>query len=174
MKNAALCIVMVLSIHSVFAQKSSRTLRIKAFQRSYISGVAPTPVVEIGGKETSASSSAHEPTYFIYLMAHKLPYLKIERIWIKNQLYTATINKVNKKPVVLVTGKIRDTLVKCTDEMVWQIKITGKDHTGINPKKDIEDQVKDNELVIRLNDQAGHLFTRTLKQIPFLEAERGQ
>jgi hypothetical protein len=174
MKNIALCIVMALGIHSVFAQKTSPSLKLKAYQQSYISGVAPTSTVEIGGKETSPAAATHEPTYYIYLLANKVPYLKIERVWIKNQLYLATIAKVNAKPVVLDKGKRKDTLVKYTDEMVWQVKITGKDHTGITPKKDIEDQVKANELVLRLVDQNNHVFTRTAKQITVLEAERGQ
>jgi hypothetical protein len=174
MKKVALCILLALSIQSVFAQKTSPSLRLKAYQRSYISGVAPTPVVEVGGKETSIATKSQEPTYYIYLLANKVPYLKIERVWIKNQLYLATITKINQKPVVLDNGKRKDTLVKYTDEMVWQVKITGKDHTGITPKKDIDDQVKANELVLRLVDQNDHVFTRTAKHITVLEAERGQ
>jgi hypothetical protein len=76
--------------------------------------------------------------------------------------------------VVLQEGKKKDTLVKYTDEMVWQVKIIGKDSTGIKPKKDIANQVKSNELVIRLNDASGHIYTRTNKQITVLEAVRGE
>lgn len=174
MKKAALCIVLAIGIHSGFAQKPSSSLRLKAYQRSYISGVAPTPVVELGGKETTSKTVAAEPEYLIYLLAFKVPYLKIERVWIKNQLYTASINKVITKPVVIANGNKKDTLIKYTDETVWQVKITGKDKTGIKPKKDIEDQVKANELVLRLLDQNDRVFTRTAKQITVLEAVRGQ
>lgn len=174
MKKAVIVFVLIISVLSVLAQKTTPSLRLKAYQRGYISGVAPTPTVEIGGKETAAKPTTHEPEYFIYLLANKVPYLKIDRIWINHQLYLATINKVNEKPVVLDNGKKKDTLIKYTDEMVWQIKITGKDKTGMTPKKDIKDQVKENELVIRLKDQNGHLFTRTLKEITVLEAVRGQ
>jgi hypothetical protein len=77
-------------------------------------------------------------------------------------------------PIVLQEGKKKDTLVKYTDELVWQIKILGKDTTGIKPKKDIATQVKANELVIRLIDPSGHIYTRTCKHINKLEATRGQ
>jgi hypothetical protein len=77
-------------------------------------------------------------------------------------------------PVVVQEGMKKDTLVKYTDELVWQIKIIGKDSTGIKPKKDIADQVKSNELVIRLTEPSGHVFTRTSKNIPVLEAARRQ
>lgn len=174
MKKAVLGFVLVVSVLSVFAQKTAPSLRLKAYQRGYISGVAPTPTVEIGGKEIAAKPTIHEPEYFIYLLVNKVPYLKIERVWINHQLYLASINKVNEKPVLLDNGKKKDTLIKYTDEMVWQIKITGKDKTGITPKKDIKAQVKSNELVIRLNDQNGHAYTRTQKQITVLEAVRGQ
>ena len=174
MKKISISIILALCISSVFAQKTSPSLRLKAYQRSYISGVAPTPVVALGGKETTTAAASQEPTYYIYLLANKVPYLKIERVWIKNQLYLATIDKINEKPVVLDNGKRKDTLVKYTDEMVWQVKITGKDNTGITPKKDIEDQLKANELVLRLVDQNEHVFTITAKHFTVLEAEKGQ
>jgi hypothetical protein len=174
MNKLSLFIVFAISISTVFGQKRSASLRLKAYQRSYISGVAPTPIVEIGGKETATTTLASEPEYFIYLLANKVPYLKIERVWIRNQLYIASIDKINKKPVVIAGFKKKDTLIKYTDEMVWQIKLIRKDTTGIKPKKDIANQVRANELVIRLNDKAGTVFTRTVKQIPVLEAVRGQ
>jgi hypothetical protein len=174
MKKAALCIVLAICIQTSFAQKTSPSLTLKAYQQSYISGVSPSPTVEIGGKEINTTSTVNEPTYFIYLLTHKVPYLRIERIWIKNQLYAATINKINEKLVVFTNGKIKDTLIKYKDEMIWQIKIKGKDTTGKTPKKDIKAQVKANELVLRLKDNKGHIFTRVAKQFTVLEAERGQ
>ena len=174
MKKSVLLILTVFCFVTVFSQKTTPSLRVKAYQRSYLSGVAPTTIVEIGGKETASAAVVHDPEYFIYLIANKVPYLKIERVWIKKQLYLASIEKINEKPVVIVDGKKKDTLIKYTDEMVWQIKIVRKDSTGIKPKKDIADQVKANELVIRLNDKSGNVFTRTVKNIAVLEAQRGQ
>jgi hypothetical protein len=174
MKKAILFMSLTIIASAIFAQKTSPSLRLKSFQRGYISGVAPTNTVELGGKETTAPSKTHTPEYFIYMIANKVPYLKIERVWIKQQLYLASIDKVATLPVVLQEGKKKDTLVKYTDEMVWQVKIIGKDSTGIKPKKDIANQVKSNELVIRLNDPSGHIYTRTNKQITVLEAVRGE
>lgn len=174
MRIVALLILLACSMSSSFAQKTTPSLRLKSFQRGYISGVAPTPTVEIGGKQTEAASAAKEPTYFIYLIANKVPYLKIERIWIRQQLYMANIHLITEKPVVVKNGSRADTLVKYTDEAVYQINITGKDSTGIKPKKDIADQVKANEMVLRLRDKNGKVFTRTAKHISILDAERGQ
>jgi hypothetical protein len=158
----------------VFSQKNPPSLKLRSYQRGYISGVAPTATIELGGKETAAAAVSNTPEYLIYLVAYKVPYLKIERIWIKQQLYLATIDKVTNLPIVIQEGKKKDTLVKYTDEMVWQIKIIGKDSKGIKPNKDIEKQVKANELVIRLNDPSGHIYTRITKHIQILEAVRGQ
>ena len=174
MRRVALLILLAFSISSGYAQKTTPSLKLKSYQRGYISGVAPTPTVEIGGKQTEAASAAREPEYFIYLIANKVPYLKIERIWIRQQLYLATIDLVTSKPVILKNGNKADTLVRYTDEAVYQIKITGKDTTGIKPKKDIADEVKANEMVLRLTDKYGKVFTRTAKHISILEAERGQ
>jgi hypothetical protein len=174
MKKVVLFMSLLIIGYAVFSQKSTPSLRLKAYQRSYISGVAPTSTIELGGKETTTTKKNHAPEYFIYLIANKVPYLKIEGIWIKQQLYLAKIDKVSTLPVVIQEGKKKDTLVRYTDEMVWQIKIIGKDSTGIKPKKDIANQVKSNELVIRLNDPSGHIYTRTNKQITVLEAVRGE
>jgi hypothetical protein len=174
MKNAVLIIGFIIIGSAVFSQKNQPSLRLNSYQRSYISGIVPSTIIEIGGKETAATSVAHAPEYFIYLIANKVPYLKIERIWIKQQLYLASIDKIKSLPVVLQEGKKKDTLVKYTDELVWQINITGKDNSGIKPKKDIAAQVKANELVIRLKDPSGHVFTRTSKHINVLDAVRGQ
>lgn len=174
MRRIALLLLMACSINSAYAQKTSPSLKLKSYQRGYISGVAPTPIVEIGGKQTEAASATREPEYFIYLIANKVPYLKIERIWIRQQLYLATINLVSTKPVIVKNGIMADTLIRYTDEAVYQIKITGKDSTGIKPKKDIAHEVKANEMVLRLTDKNGKVFTRTAKHISILEAERGQ
>jgi hypothetical protein len=174
MKKIALLISLSMIVCAVFSQKNLPSLKLRSYQRGYISGVAPTATIELGGKETAAPAAKYNPEYFIYLIAYKVPYLKIERVWIKQQLYLASIDRVTKLPIVLQEGKKKDTLVKYTDELVWQIKILGKDTTGLKPKKDIATQVKANELVIRLNDPSGHVYTRTSKHINMLEATRGQ
>ncbi len=174
MKQIVFILSLTILSTAVFAQKAKPSLKLKSFQRGTISGVAPTSTIELGGKEKPSKEKKHAPEYYIYLIASKVPYFKIERIWINQQLYLASIDKVSALPVVLQEGKKKDTLVKYTDEMVWQIKIIGKDRTGIKPKKDIADQVKTNELVIRLNDPSGNVFTKTSKHITVLDAARMQ
>ena len=174
MRKIAFSIAFLMIVSIGVSQKSQPSLRLKSFQRSSISGVAPTSTIEIDGKEKANHTAPSSSSYFIYLIAYKVPYLKIERVWIKQQLYKASIDKVSKLPVVLENGKRKDTLVKYTDEKVWQIKILGKDTTGIKPKNDIADMVKSNELVLRLNDPSGNVYTRSSKHIQILEAERRQ
>lgn len=149
------------------------SLRLRAYERVFISGVAPSPVIEVGGKETKVQVVPTKPVYYIYLIANKVPYIKIERVWIKQQLYTATINRVATKPVLIENGKQKDTLVKYTDEAVWQITIKDLVTNGTKPKKDIADKVAANELVLRLNDKNGAVYTRVAKTFTKLEPQAG-
>ncbi len=152
---------------------TSPSLRLKAYERVFIDGVAPSPVIEVGGKETKVQLIPTKPVYYIYLIANKVPYIKIERIWIKQQLYTATITKVTSKPVLIESGKQTDTLVRYTDEAVWQITIKDKVTNGTKPKKDIANKVATNELVLRLNDKNGYVYTRVAKIFTKLEPQVG-
>jgi hypothetical protein len=149
------------------------SLRLRAYERVFINGVAPSPVMEVGGKETKVKVIPTKPVYYIYLIANKVPYIKIERVWIKQQLYTATITRVVTKPVLIENGKQKDTLVKYTDEAVWQITIKDKVTNGTKPKKDIADKVAANELVLRLNDKTGAVYTRVAKTFTKLEPAAG-
>jgi hypothetical protein len=45
--------------------------------------------------------------------------------------------------------------------------------TGIPPKKNIANQVANNELVIRLKDSNGSIYTRTVKKITQLKPFAG-
>ena len=173
--NKATLILPILFISSaVFSQKKNPTIQIKAHQRSFISGVAPTATIEIGQKEKNQQNITNNPEYFIYLIANKIPHLKIDRIWINQQLYISSLNKLSNHPVVLQNGKQSDTLVKYTQDDIWQIKINGKDTTRVKLTKDIAALIKSNELVLLVNDLSGNLYTRTVKNIHNLEAERGQ
>jgi hypothetical protein len=148
---------------------STPSLRLRAYERVFINGVAPSPVMELGGKETKVQVIPTKPVYYIFLIANKVPYIKIERVWIKQQLYTRVANK----PVLIENGKQKDTLVKYTDEAVWQITIKDKVTNGTKPKKDIADKVAANELVLRLNDKSGAVYTRIAKTFTKLEPQAG-
>ena len=172
-RNIVLVILILLSTVS-YAQNASVTL--KAYKRFYVSGKAPEPetVSEIGGKEVAREKKKPEPTYFIYLTTNKVPYLSIDRIWINQELYLGKMEKIAETPVISEKAFGKDTLVKFTDETVWQIVITGKPETNSKPKKDIQRLVANNELVLRLYDKKGVLFTRTVKNIKLLESVRVQ
>lgn len=174
MRKGLLIIFFTLILSSVFSQKTKPSLQLKAFQRGYISGVAPTTNIAFGGKESNDTTLSQEPEYFIYLIAYKIPNLKIERVWIRQQLYLVSMDKIQNKSVLLKDNNIKDSLLKSIDQAIWQIKIIRKDSSGNPPKKDIINQVKENELVLRLTDKNGHSITRNIKKIKVLEADRGQ
>lgn len=173
MKKITLISVLFFTVVLSAAQKPSLTL--KAFERYHISGLPPTPVIEVGGKETIATRPPAEPEYLIYLLAWKMPLLKIESVWIKKNLYKASITKVACKPVILNNGIQNDTLIRYTDEgEVWKINITGKVKNNSKPAKSISALVAGNELVIRLHDKKSTHYTRSVKYISKLESTRGQ
>lgn len=154
-------------------KSTNPSLRLRAYERVFINGVAPSPVMEVGGKEAKVQIIPTKPVYYIYLIANKVPYIKIERVWVKQQLYTATISRVATKPVLIENGKQKDTLIKYTDEAVWQVSIKNKVTKGSKPKKDIADKVAANELVLRLNDKSGAVYTRVAKTFTKLEPQAG-
>ena len=172
MKKITLLSVLFFTVVSLAAQKPSLT--VKAFERYHISGLPPTPVIEIGGKETVTTRPPSGPEYFIYLIASQMPLVKMESVWIKKDLYKASITKVTCKPVILNNGIQNDTLVRYTDEEVWQINLTGKIKKYSKPAKSISALVSGNELVLRLQDKKGNYYTRSVKYISKLESTRGQ
>ena len=172
MKKIMILSVLFFSAIVSAAQKSSLT--IKAFQRYHIGGLPPGQVIEVGGKEVITQPKSSEPEYFIYLLAYKMPSLKIESVWIKKNAYTASINKVACKPVILNNGIQTDTLVRYTDEDVWRILITGKRKNYSKPAKNMATLVTGNELVLQLSTKSGTRYTRAVKYIATLESTRGQ
>lgn len=161
------------SYSTALSQSSPPSLKVKAYERITLSGVAPSAEIKVGGEEMHVARKPTKPDYFIYLIANKVPNLKVDRVWIKKDLYTATISKVTSKPVILENGKQSDTLVKYVDEAVWQIIIKEKDKTGGKLKKDIADKVSCNELVLRVKDKNGIVYTRTVKTITQLKPFAG-
>ena len=161
--------------YCVAASSQSRTPSIKlaAFQRIILNGVAPTPVVKVGGEEITATDAPTQSEYFLYLITSRVSNLQLSQVWINRELYTATLNRVNTRSVVLENGKYSDTLVKYTREAIWQISIQEKDASGMQPKKNMAAQVAGNELVIRLTNNKGSIYTRTLKTIPQLKPFAG-
>ncbi|MBY0481134.1 MAG: hypothetical protein K2Q21_07250 [Chitinophagaceae bacterium] len=172
-KKIVLSILIVLIAINSFAQKKS-FLKLKAFERSYISGKAIVPEISIGNQEVRSESTAAAPEYFIYLIAYKMPLVKFQKLWIKQQSYLATMQKLSQNPVTIQNGKHIDTLVQYDCATIWQIKIKGVDKTGAKPKNTIADQVKGNDLVLRVTDKEGNFYTRNIKKISVLEADRGQ
>ena len=176
-KSVLTCIVTLLSLSiSGFGQTHVATspwLKLRAYERTFIPGVALSPEIEVGGKETTVKIIPTKPVFYIYLLANKLPNIKIEQIWIRQESYTATITRVPSKSVLIENGKQKDTLVKYTNEAVWQINIKDKVSNGPKPKKDIADKVAANELVLLLNDKKGFTYTRVLKNITKLEPAAG-
>lgn len=150
---------------AALGQSRTPSLKLTAFKRSILNGVAPSSVIKVGDEEIPSTNAPAQIEYYIYLLASRVSNLELNQVWIQQELYTATLSRVNSKSVVLENGKFSDTLVHFTKEAVWQINISEKDMTGTQPKKNIAKQVSSNELVLRLSDKNGSVYIRTVKNI---------
>ncbi len=159
---------------SALGQSRIPSIKLQAFERIILNGVAPTPEIKVGDEEITKTAMPVQSEYFIYIIANRVSNLKLEQIWIKQELYTATISRVTSKSVVLENGKFSDTLVHFTKEAVWQINISEKDMTGTQPKRGIAKQVSSNELVLKLSDKKGAVYTRIIKNITQLSPLAGK
>jgi hypothetical protein len=174
MKKITLLLLLSISTVVIFSQQPS--LRLKAFKRYTINSEKSAKGDDkVAGAKTPSTSNASEPEYYIYLIAFKVPYIKLERVWLHQNLYQVRVDKVAGKPIILKnTGYPNDTLVRYTDETVWKVTITGKVEGDNKPKKDIESLVAQNELTFRLNDKKGTMYTRSVKQITLLKPVKKQ
>ncbi|MCA6495796.1 MAG: hypothetical protein IM564_11595, partial [Chitinophagaceae bacterium] len=116
-------------------------------------------------EEIPNTNAPAEIEYFIYLIASRVSNLELNQVWIQQELYSASLSRVTAKPDLLENGKFSDTLVHFTKEAVWQIKIAEKNMTGTQPKRGIAKQVSSNELILRLTDKKGAVYTRIIKNI---------
>jgi len=167
-------IACVFSYATASGQSRTPALKLSAFKRSILNGVAPSAVIKVGDEEIPTTNAPAQIEYYIYLLASRVSNVELNQVWIQQELYTATLSRVNSKSVVLENGKFSDTLVHFTKEAVWQINIIEKDMTGTQPKKNIAKQVAANELVLRLSDRKGAVYTRTIKNITQLSPNAGK
>lgn len=158
---------------AALGQSRTPSLQLKAFERIILSGVAPTPEIKVGDEEIEPAALKVPTDYYIYIISRRVRNIVIDQVWIKKESYSARISRVTSKQVIVENGKYSDTLVNFTNEAVWQINIQEKDMTGIPPKKNIANQVANNELVIRLKDSNGSIYTRTVKKITQLKPFAG-
>lgn len=155
-------------------QSGLPSLKLKAYQRVTLNGVAPSVEIKVGDEEIPAAQLPANTEYYIYLIAKKVSNMELDQVWIKKQLYAATLMRVTAKPVVLKgNGKETDTLVNSVNEALWEIIIKEKVMTGTQPKRDIAHKVATNDLVIRLKTKNGAIFSRTVKSITQLKPFAG-
>ena len=150
---------------AALGQSRTPSLKLTAFKRSILNGVAPSSVIKVGDEEIPNSTIPPQTEYYIYLIASRISNLQLTQVWIQQELYSASLSRVTAKPVLLENGKFSDTLVHFTKEALWQIKIAEKNMTGTQPKRGIAKQVSSNELVLRLSDKKGTVYTRIIKNI---------
>lgn len=165
---------LLFTITTIFGFSQEPSLRLKAFKRFTKNDVNTSKTGNtVIGEKAKSTPYTDEPEYFIYLIAYKVPYLKLERVWLHQNLYQVTLVKVAGKSVILRnTGYPNDTLVRYTDETVWKVTLKGMVEGNMKPKKDIEKLVFQNELTFRLNDNKGTMYTRSVKQITLLQSTK--
>jgi len=151
----------------------AQTLIVKAFERNSISGVAPSPIINIGGKESNAPSINTNPSYFFYLIAANYLQVSIEQIWIKQTCFSAKLTPLKKQTILLKNSNDSTTISATKNTSLWQIQVLGKSTKIVNQQKLLA-LISKNNLVVLLKDTKGRRYTRLIPQIIELEAERLQ
>ncbi len=151
----------------------AQTLIIKAFERNTISGVAPTPIISIGGKETIEQPNNASPSYFFYLIASNYLQVSIEQVWIKQVCFSAKISKLKTHTIVLKNSTDSTTISATKNTSLWQLQVLGK-LTKIANQQKLQPLISNNNLVVLLKDSKGRRYTRIIPQIIELESERLQ
>jgi len=90
---------------AALGQSRTPSLKLTAFKRSILNGVAPSSVIKVGDEEIPNTNAPAQIEYFIYLIASRVSNLELNQVWIQQELYTATLSRVNSKSVVLENGK---------------------------------------------------------------------
>ena len=151
----------------------AQTLIIKAFERNSISGVAPTPIINIGGKESIEPTNNTNPSYFFYLIASNYLHVSIEQVWIKQTCFKAKLLSL-KSPTIILKNSTDSTTISATkNTSLWQLQVLEK-LTKIVPHQKLQALISKNNLVVLLKDTKGRRYTRIIPQIIELEAERLQ
>lgn len=156
------------------AQQSKSLFELISFKKYSIPGMAPTAVIEWGGKETDISRSAGSPSYFIFLKATDPITFSIKKIWIAQKSYGVIAERMNKLPYVLEDGKQKDTLIADKPGTYWQLKIQTIDTLPASVNKSLAALIKSNELVLSVQLKSGIQYRYTNKRIRQLVAERRQ
>ncbi len=151
----------------------SQTLIIKAFERNTISGVAPTPIITIGGTEKAESTNNKNTSYLIYLIASNYLQVSIEQIWIKQDYFTAKLNPLKTNRIVLKNTTDSTTISTTKNTNIWELQLIGK-ATKITNEQKLQRLISKNNLVVLLKDTKGRRYTRVIPQIIELEAEHLQ
>ena len=151
----------------------AQTLIVKAFERNSISGVAPSPTINIGGKESIEPTNNTNPSYFFYLIASNALHVSIEQVWIKQTCFSAKLTPLKTQTILLKNSSDSTTISAAKNTSLWQIQVLGKSTKIVNQQKLLA-LISKNNLVVLLKDTKGRRYTRLIPQIIELEAERLQ
>jgi hypothetical protein len=151
----------------------AQTLIIKAFERNSISGVAPTPIISIGGKESAEPTNNKNISYLIYLIASNYLQVSIEQVWINQTSFSAKLSKIKTNSIIIKNSADSTNISATKNTSLWQLQVLGK-ATKIENQQKMQALINKNNLVVLLKDTKGRRYTRVIPQIIELEPERLQ
>jgi hypothetical protein len=151
----------------------AQTLTIKAFKRNSISGVAPTPIISIGGKEAAEPTNNKNISYLIYLIASNYLQVSIEQVWINQISFSAKLSKIKTNSIVIKNSDDSTNISATKNTSLWQLQVLGKT-TKIEKQQKMQALINKNNLVVLLKDTKGRRYTRVIPQIIELDPERLQ
>lgn len=157
------------------AQTNACLEKTYAFSRAVIGGVAPTDVVEVGGKVIKGDERSNKQ-YFIYLQTCPVDVLTITSVYINGNAYSATAQKT-KTPVTVTntsnsTKNSSETLVEKTSRNVWELVLEADD-TKLKPAATLKKMIDSNAVVVT-GILKGKNFTTLLKSLKELEPMTAQ
>lgn len=148
LKNLLLALLFYFPLE-IDAQQKEPFIKIYAYYQENYSGVH-FPMEKVGDStiDQKADQRIH---YLIYLEIKKRDTFQWNRIWIRRQCYSLHTEKITppviqKKSVVVVNESAEDTLVRATNNIVYQLHLTLQGREK-QPKK-IRTRIDSNELVL--------------------------
>jgi hypothetical protein len=154
------------------AQNYKQKLTLYAYEQKVYSGV-DHQTINIDQTITKPDNNS-SVQYFIYAEFPKNDVVKINRIWIYKQAYDVNPEKINTpvittKTVAIEGESFSDTLVKATQNIVWQLSLIKAKNGGSN-KTSLNKKIASNEIVAEYSINKSSLRYASLSKIKKLES----
>lgn len=164
MSSKNICALLsLLFFFPAFSQSGNTLPKAYAYSREVLGGAKRSVVAEEnGGISTRASKPAVQ--YFIYIETATAA--DIQSVWVEGKNFSVTKEKI-ETPVIIqnatVPGKMNDTLLADTKNMVWQIQLKDKMKEG--KRSAALNQLISNNAIVILYSRKGKVWKLPVKKI---------